>query len=108
MHIELIALDKLLLYGSFRVSDILPVVESIKSLGYQMEHENPILASEEFVDGSPHYHVRDGNRRVLALRWIRDNDPLWLYRRVLPNGMVPVKVSRHRKALRKGNNICTV
>ncbi len=59
------------------------LIECIRREGYT-HRENPVVVTEEGV-------VVSGYCRILALRWLRDNDPE-NFRLALPSGLVPVNV----------------
>ncbi len=91
---RLIEVDKLFFADNVRTPECLQLpemCESIRRHGFKANH--PLIVHEKQVDGNTRYHVLVGNRRGLALIFLRDNEPE-VYRQALQDGKVAAIVHK--------------
>ncbi len=91
---RLIEVDKLYFAENVRTPECLQLpamCESLRRHGFKTNH--PLVVSEKKIDGETRYHVLVGNRRGLALVFLRDNEPE-AYRQALDDAKVPAIVHR--------------
>ncbi len=91
---RLIEVDKLYFAENVRTPECLQLpamCESLRRHGFKTNH--PLVVSEKKIDGETRYHVLVGNRRGLALVFLRDNEPE-VYRQALDDAKVPAIVHR--------------
>ncbi len=91
---RLVEVDKLFFRDNVRTPECLQLpamCESIRRHGFKTNH--PLVVSEKKIDGETVLHVLVGNRRGLALVFLRDNEPD-VYRQAVRDGKVSAIVHR--------------